>query len=194
MQRYPVTLVLLFLIGIGFLAQIVVPETTEAFAVKRHEIDEGQAWRLVTGTLVHGGIVHLAFNAWILLQIGSVFELLFSSRRLAVIYGISAVIASLSSAIHLKDTPSIGASGAIFGAMGGLLVMMGTLPVRHRWADALRVQLLVWAAVSIGLGFFSERTDNAAHVGGFIAGSAVALAMRAMSRTAPAAPPVRPAA
>lgn len=194
MQRYPVTTALIFLIVAGFAVQLAIPGTTEAAAVKRLEIDQGEAWRLVTGTLVHANLVHLVLNAWILLQIGSVFELLFGSRRLVILYTISAIVASLSSAVHLKDMPSVGASGAIFGAMAGLLVMMGTLPVRHRWADALRVQLLVWAAVTIGLGFFSERVDNAAHIGGFIAGWLVALVMRALPKRAPAAPPARRAA
>jgi rhomboid protease GluP len=194
MQRYPVTIALLFLIVTGFAIQLAVPDVTEAAAVQRQRIDDGEIWRLVTGTLVHAGVVHLALNAWMLLQVGSVFELLFGSKRLAILYSVSAVIASLSSAIHLQDTPSVGASGAIFGAMGGLLVMIGTLQARHRWADKLRIQLLVWAMVTIGLGFLSEGVDNAAHVGGAIAGALVALVMRAMPKSAPVAPPARPAA
>jgi rhomboid protease GluP len=188
MQRFPVTIALLFLILAGFAVQLAVPGATEVAAVDRQRMDDGELWRLVTPALVHANFLHLALNAWMLLQVGSVFELLFGSRRFAVLYGVSAVIASIASAIHLKEGLSVGASGAIFGAMGGLLVMMGSLPTHYRWADALRVQLLVWSAVSIGLGFFSEQIDNAAHVGGFIAGMAVALAIRAMPKRAPAVP------
>jgi rhomboid protease GluP len=194
MQPFPVTLTLVLLIALGFVAQFLAPSVTDAGSLTREGLERGEMYRLLTATLLHAGLVHFALNAWMLLQLGSVFELFFGPVRLLVLYLASAVIASGTSAVHLERGASIGASGAIFGVMGGLLVMMGTLPARHRWAGSLRVQLTVWAAATMGLGFLSEGVDNAAHVGGFIAGWLVALALRAMPRRAPAAPPARRAA
>ncbi|HEV7765900.1 MAG TPA: rhomboid family intramembrane serine protease [Thermoanaerobaculia bacterium] len=193
-MRFPVTISLVALIVCGFVVQLFVPGVIEAGAVMRDGLERGEMYRLLTATLLHAGIVHLVLNAWMLLQVGSVFELFFGSVKLIVLYLASAIIASGTSAVHLEAVGSVGASGAIFGVMGGLLVMMGTLPPRQRWAGSLRMQLAVWAAVSMGLGFISDGVDNAAHVGGFIAGVLVALVFRTFHRNVTVAPRARPAA
>lgn len=187
MQRYPMTLLLLILLAGGFVGQYVCNRLIDqhsdpyppAFllgAVTENAIE--QPYRLVTATLLHAGFVHIAINAWMLLQLGSVFELLFGSRRLAVVYGIAAVFGSLTSCMWLEPGQiSVGASGAIFGVVGALLVMIGGASGR-RWAKALHAQLALWAVITLFLGFLSPAVDNAAHVGGLIAGAAVGVVFR----------------
>ncbi|HYO76530.1 MAG TPA: rhomboid family intramembrane serine protease, partial [Thermoanaerobaculia bacterium] len=157
----------------------------DAWAIKG---GSSEVLRLVTATLLHGGVVHVVMNVWMLLQLGTVFEFLFGSARLFVVYWLSGVIASATSVFFLEPHHvSVGASGAIFGVAGGLLVLIGAMPAKHRWALSLRIQIGVWSMATLILGFVSPAVDNAAHVGGLIAGSAVALMFRPFV-TAPATP------
>lgn len=177
MERYPVTFTLVLLLGAGFVLQNLYEGTIDGGAVTIYAPE--QPHRLITGTLLHAGIVHLVMNAWILLQVGSVFELLFSSKRLAVVYAISAVFASLVSCMWLDEQGmSVGASGAIFGVVGALLVMIGGAS-RATWAKTLHAQLAAWALATLVLGFISPLVDNAAHLGGLMSGAAVGVVLRA---------------
>lgn len=176
MERYPVTFTLVLLLGTGFVLQQMYDGLIDGGAVTIYAPEE--PYRLVTGTLLHAGIVHLVINAWILLQVGSVFELLFTSRRLTLVYSISAVAASLASCMWLDEQGmSVGASGAIFGVVGALLVMVGGAS-RATWAKTLHAQLAMWAVATLVLGFVSPLVDNAAHLGGLMSGAAVGVVFR----------------
>jgi len=138
----------------------------------------GQAWRLLTATFLHAGILHLAVNGWALYQLGALVEILLGSARLAAIYFSAGLAGSLASVawdlVSGSAVPSVGASGAIFGLLGALIAFL----LRHRdrlrpEARSLLVQLVFWAGINIVFGFTTPMIDNAAHLGGFAAGLAI---------------------
>lgn len=133
-----------------------------------------QPWRLVTATFLHAGLMHLALNMWALYQTGMLAERFFGTRQFVLLYLASGVLGSVSSLFFgARDTVSVGASGAIFGVIGGLLAAIYTksnhLP--PRLVTQLKGALLPWVLLTLGLGFVSMlHLDNSAHLGGLAAG------------------------
>jgi rhomboid protease GluP len=192
MKRFPVTFGLVLLIVLVFLAQLRIDFTHEQQGPLPHSFrefaitQELDPIRFVAGTFMHAGLLHLVMNLWMLLQVGTVFELLFGSVRLAIIYAVSALTGALASCMYLDpEQVSVGASGAIFGVAGALVVMIGAMAQRHRWASSLRLQLAAWAIATLILGQVSPDIDNAAHIGGLIAGGLAGLLARSFVTTAP---------
>jgi rhomboid protease GluP len=190
MSRYPVTITLVVSITAVFILQQITDLGTSAgqmpwsFAAGgiTTATFPGEPWRLVTGTFLHAGFIHFAMNAWVLLQVGTVFELLFGSARMLLLYTISALGGALCTSVFIEPGHvSVGASGAIFGVAAGLLVMMGTIAAKKSWAASLRVQLAIFAIGSIVLGLFSPEVDNNAHLGGAISGLVLGSMLRSSS-------------
>jgi len=183
-RRTPVTSLLLVAIAIGFVAQLAMGRgLIELYANYGPAVRQGEYWRLVTSMFLHGGIIHLALNAWALYQLGSLFEILLGSSRLAGVYLVTGIAGSLASAFW-SDVPSVGASGAIFGLLGALISFL----LRRRenltpQAKALLGQLVMWAAINVVFGFSgAANIDNAAHMGGLVAGLAAGLLLREPER------------
>lgn len=160
---------------------------------------DGQWWRLATAMFLHFGLLHLLLNMWALWDSGSIVERLFGPARFMVLYLVSGVAGNLLSlVVQQGQAVSGGASGAIFGVFGALLVGLwrerqALHPREFRW--------LFWgaagfAALSIAAGLFIAGIDNAAHVGGFGAGGLLSLVLaQVLDRQATvSARPVRVAA
>ncbi len=133
---------------------------------------DGEWWRLLTGAFMHFGVVHLALNMWVLWDAGRLAERLFGPAAFLFIYGGAAVVASLASIAWNPWVNSAGASGAIFGVIGALVVYMADRSngVPFAVMQAHRNSLLVFAAYSILFGLIATGVDNAAHLGGLAAG------------------------
>ena len=84
----------------------------------------GEWWRLLTCTVVHAGVLHLAFNMWALWDSGQLTERLFGSAWFTAIYLFAGVGGSLASMLWQPAAVSVGASGAIFGVFGALLAYL----------------------------------------------------------------------
>lgn len=154
-------------------------------------IDQGQWWRLITSTFVHLDIMHIAFNGYGLYSLGPLIERFYGRTRFVIIYMGSGVLASLASYIF-SDVPSGGASGAIYGLVGALLVVgykyRESLPAPL--SRALTVGMLPWVVFGIGIGFVGTiPMDNSAHIGGLLSGALLAALMS--SRLAPTPKPWR---
>jgi membrane associated rhomboid family serine protease len=132
-------------------------------------------WRLFTAMFLHGGWLHLLLNMWALLQFGIVFEQTFGSRALIIVWIVSGTLASATSTMFLDSRISVGASGAIFGICGALLIMLQ----RVQWQRRLRGRLVAWSIATIVLGFASPHIDNAGHIGGLIGGLLTGAFLRA---------------
>src|SRR4029077_7215323 len=114
----------------------------------------------------HGGLLHIGFNMWVLMDIGPMVEEMFGSARylfLYVVTGIGGYVLS-SFAGHL----SVGASGSLLGLIGVLLA--GTTGRKSMQAQALRSALIRWLIYIGVLGFLFSGTDNYAHLGGVATG------------------------
>ncbi len=135
-------------------------------------VEQGEWWRLVAAMFLHIGLLHLLVNLWALYQLGYVFEAMFGSTRFVAFYFLTGVSASLTSAILREEGLSAGASGAIFGILGALIVAIRRSPVwRHEpWTKGFTQQLMGWAALNVIIGFTFPGIDNYAHLGGFVAG------------------------
>jgi rhomboid protease GluP len=134
---------------------------------------DGEWWRLGSAMFLHFGAVHLTLNLWALWDAGQLVERMYGHGRFACIYFASGVAGNLLSlGAHTGLAISGGASGASFGIYGAGLVFMwrerrNLHPRDFRW--------FFWgaagfAAVSLVLGLLITGIDNAAHIGGFVAG------------------------
>jgi membrane associated rhomboid family serine protease len=132
----------------------------------------GEWWRLLTNVFVHGGIIHIAFNMWCLWYLGALAESLYGVWTYAVVYLICGIGASLTSAAWHPYTPSVGASGAIFGLAGALLAgfKLGEFSVPRAELSGVLRSLGVFVVYNLIFGVILSGVDNAAHIGGLITG------------------------
>lgn len=135
--------------------------------------------RLLTSQFVHGGLMHLAGNLYGLLFAGLMLESFIGGRRLLLAYLVAGVIGGFASIAVHPATVTVGASGSIFGLFGvlfGLLLAKDArlAPVRN----FLLVNAAIYVALNLVLGAVSPGVDNAAHVGGLVAGFAMSPALR----------------
>jgi rhomboid protease GluP len=124
-------------------------------------------WRLIMPTFLHGSLLHIGFNMWVLMDIGPQIEELYGSARYLFIYvatGIGAYIVSGLIGAHV----SIGGSGALLGLIGVMLAM--TMGHKSAAMQMLRSQLIRWLVYIGILGIMMSGTDNYAHAGGLISG------------------------
>jgi rhomboid protease GluP len=145
----------------------------------------GQWYRLFTATFVHVGLIHIATNMWCLWNLGLLGEPLLGPFGLVAVYLITGVAGNLLSltfnvAWHDYHSVGAGASGAVFGIAGILIVLLSNkrLPIPFVELKRLRRSVIQFAVLNlvIGLGtIFTNiiRIDNFAHVGGFLSGLAL---------------------
>jgi rhomboid protease GluP len=137
-------------------------------------IQDGQWWRLFSAMFIHFGVVHLVLNMWALWDVGRLMERLLGPLRLACVYlGAGAVGNVLSVVVQGSAAVSGGASGAVFGLYGALLVLL--------WRERAHVERTEFrwlfggacgfTAVILGMGFVVPGIDNAAHGGGLVVGA-----------------------
>jgi rhomboid protease GluP len=161
-------------------AQLVHYGATNAYLVLA-----GQWWRLLTATFVHVGLLHIATNMWCLWNLGLLGEPLLGPAGLIAVYlitGIAGNLLSLFFNVVSRDGVSVGAgaSGAVFGIAGILIVLLSNkkLPIPAFELDRLRRSVIQFAVlnliIGVGANFTSiVRIDNKAHIGGFLSGLAL---------------------
>jgi membrane associated rhomboid family serine protease len=137
----------------------------KSFALFAPLVTSGEWWRLITAGFLHGSIIHLLFNVYILWVIGSQLESIVGNVKFLTIYFVSLLGGSLASFWFSPfGSYSIGASGAIFGLMGAMLVVG-----RKRNLDISQITTLV--AINVVIGFVLSGIDWRAHLGGLAAGA-----------------------
>lgn len=137
-------------------------------------IQDGDWHRLVMPIMLHGGWLHLAMNSFGLWTVGPLVERIFGSTYFAAIYvfsGIFGVVASYWNSPVL----SVGASGALFGIVAAAAVYFGVnRKLLQRQERRFFFTLLVLIAGNLLVGEFIPGIDQAAHVGGLVAGAIIA--------------------
>src|SRR5206468_7390816 len=151
--------------------------TLLAFGVKSNaEIDHGQYWRFVTPVFIHIGLLHLFFNSYALWMVGPQVEKLYGSERFVLLYVVTGVAGVFGSYFYHPQAISAGASGAIFGLFGVLLVF----GIRYRqsippfFKRAVGTGILPIILINLVIGFSVPAIDNAAHISGLLAGAVLA--------------------
>ena len=136
-------------------------------------IEEHEYYRLLTCTFIHFGISHLFNNMLVLAYIGDNLERALGKVKYLVLYLAAGSGSSAVSAVWsmFKDEYSVsgGASGAIFGVVGALLVIV--IKNRGQLEDLSSRQLMFFAGFSIYHGVTSAGIDNMAHISGFLIGA-----------------------
>jgi rhomboid protease GluP len=136
----------------------------------------GQWWRLVSNTFEHIGVVHLALNMWCLWNVGALAERLYGRWIFLFIYLFSGIAGSVASLAWHPTVVGAGASGAIFGIAGALIVTFkwGNLPIPRETVRPILQSLMVFAFYNLFYGAVKPGIDNAAHLGGLAGGVVVA--------------------
>lgn len=155
------------------------PNGSELLALGGNRLAETrhEPWRLMSATVLHAGVLHLVLNMWALWDTGRVAERFYGNLQFLVLYLGSGLAGSIASLFFTgRSAVSVGASGAILGVVGALLAVIwlrpGSLPAPL--LRPLQSSLLVYIGVSLLLGFTVGGVDNAAHLGGLIAGIVLA--------------------
>jgi membrane associated rhomboid family serine protease len=145
-----------------------------AGALFRPAVLHGEWWRVLSAAFLHAGWLHLGVNMYGLYLLGRFAEELLGPARFFVVYLAGALGGGAASTLLGPGALSVGASGAIMGLLGALIVVL--MLRRGRWPEAWR-RTLLWNLVFLGalqiyVGFQVAMIDNAAHVGGMVAGAA----------------------
>lgn len=133
-------------------------------------------YRLITAAFAHYDPFHLIFNMYALYIVGPQIENFFGRFKYLIIYCFSAITASLLSLTFMaEEGGSLGASGAIFGLFGSLLIF--GYHYRIYLGNTLKSQIIPLIAFNLILGFVEPGIDNAAHIGGLVGGILVSMAV-----------------
>jgi rhomboid protease GluP len=140
-------------------------------------------FRLITSQFVHGGLIHLANNLYGLLFAGVFLTPVAVNGRLIACYLLCGIGGSVASVLVHPATVSVGASGAIFGLFGILLMLVVFGDARLAKA---RKFIFLNAGIFVGLnlliGAATPAIDNAAHLGGLLTGALIGVALFVLNR------------
>ena len=150
----------------------------EAGALVRERVLAGEWWRVVSAMFLHGSVDHVLGNVVVLYIVGLACEHAFGGARTALVYFASGVAGGLLS-VAAGPGPSVGASGAIFGVIAAVVVVLYRYQARFFVRDKrIGFVLLVWAGWQILTGLANPFIDNFAHLGGLAGGALVTLPLR----------------
>lgn len=133
---------------------------------------DGEYYRFFTSMFMHGGIDHIFSNMIFLAALGEMLERVIGHVRFAILYLLSGIGGSLFSVANVllsgNHYTAIGASGAVFGLIGAMLILVVINNGRYQGISIKRMLFAI--AYMVYSGVRSERVDNAAHIGGLIFG------------------------
>ena len=133
-------------------------------------------FRLVSSCFLHYGIIHLVCNMYSLYILGPQLESFFGKTKFLIIYIISGVVGNLLSMLLLKNGIGfVGASGAIFGLLGAILYF--GYHYRVYLSSVIKSQIIPLILFNLAVGFVVPGINNVAHIGGFIGGILISMAV-----------------
>jgi membrane associated rhomboid family serine protease len=125
-----------------------------------------QYYRLLTAGFLHDGILHIAFNMWFLYIMGPMLENAVGRLNYAVVYFVSLLAGSFGALLFTPLDPSVGASGALFGVLGALIVVAYYRRISI-WQSGLALILIINIVFSLTVADISI----GAHLGGLVGGA-----------------------
>ncbi|OMO86018.1 Peptidase S54, rhomboid [Corchorus capsularis] len=132
-------------------------------------VQNQQGWRLITCIWLHAGVIHLLANMLSLVFIGIRLEQQFGFVRIGILYLLSGFGGSVLSSLFIRNSISVGASGALFGLLGAMLSELITNWNIYTNKAAALLTLLVIILINLAIGILPH-VDNFAHIGGFLTG------------------------
>lgn len=173
LQSAPLTRVFLGLMTVVGLAQLLTTHSVAAAGLVKLRYLHGEWWRLLTAPFLHGNLVHFLMNMAALVYLGKRLEVFARWPHLPLVFLFAAVVGGEASVRFAAAGTSVGASGGLMGWLGFLIVfetLHGQLAPR-----SARRRLLAGVLLTAGIGLLGYRfIDNAAHLGGLLAGMAYA--------------------
>jgi len=143
---------------------------TQMGSLIRSHVLMGEWYRLVSMMFLHGGIDHIMSNIIALYVVGMAGEHAFGKLHFSFLFFFTGVVAAGTS-MAVYPGPSVGASGALFGIMGAVAAYVYRKPtIFSDQEKRIGGILIAWAIYAIAQGFLTPYVDNAAHIGGFVAG------------------------
>lgn len=140
-------------------------------------VADGDVWRLVTSGFLHSGLFHLGINMFILWMLGSMLEPAIGRVQFGVLYFVSMLCGSFGVLLLSPTSPTVGASGAVFGLMSAAVVYM-----RYRGIDPMASGLPIWIGLNLIITFTVPQISIGGHLGGLVGGALVALVMFELPR------------
>lgn len=135
---------------------------------------DGQYWRLLTSVFLHADIRHLGSNLLVQILLGNPVERNIGHVKYLALYLLSGIGGNIVSVLYDSalgvNTYSVGASGAVFGVIGVLILLIVKGRKKLRRGSSLLARAAFAVFFSIYSGFRNPYTDNAAHLGGLAAG------------------------
>ncbi|AWZ49242.1 hypothetical protein C3495_10640 [Clostridiaceae bacterium 14S0207] len=138
-----------------------------------------QFYRFITCMFLHGGVAHVFFNMYALYAIGPVVENVYGTKNFLIIYFIAGLTASILSSFTLNGV-AIGASGAIFGVLGAVLIF--AYNAKRKIGKGLLYNIIAVIFINIIIGLSMPNIDNKAHIIGLVSGIVVSLGMYQYNR------------
>ena len=177
--KMPATIALIAINVAVFIAEVVAGgagqfsnggKLIEDAGLRGPDIANGDWWRIITGGFLHAGFLHLLLNMYVLWIAGSILEPGIGTPRFLGIYFVSLIAGSLGALIVDPNTLTVGASGAIFGLMAGVIVV-----ARGRGVEQLASQFGLFVVLNLVLTFSIPGISVGGHIGGLIGGAVAAL-------------------
>jgi rhomboid protease GluP len=165
---------LLALVGVRVLG-FPIDAVVRALGAKNNQAiaQNGEYYRFLTVMFLHANLIHIGFNAYALYSLGPEAERIYGTARFLALYFIAGLAGSVTS-YAFNPANGVGASGAIFGLIGGLAAFYYV--ARGVLGEVSRQQLgslITVIMINLFIGFSSPVIDNTAHIGGLIGGAAV---------------------
>lgn len=141
-------------------------------------VAEGEWWRLITSGFLHGGALHLAFNMFALWNLGEALERVLGSVRFAAAYLATLLAGSFGVMLLSPNSVTVGASGAVFGLFGLLLMLQlsRSIPLRQTGLGMV-------LALNLGITFLIPNISIGGHLGGLAGGALIGLALFGLPRS-----------
>jgi membrane associated rhomboid family serine protease len=132
-------------------------------------VEHGGWYRLVTAMFLHASIIHIGFNMYALWVIGTPVEQYLGRARYIGLYFVSGLAGSAGGLLQAPHTPILGASGAIFGILGAMMILEWQITGR------LAGNAMTWIVINLVISFAIPNISWGGHVGGLIGGILITL-------------------
>ena len=140
------------------------------------DVAAGGWWRLITAAFLHASLLHIAFNMLALWWFGGAVETFLGRGRFLLLYLVSGLAGSAGALIDRPDAPTLGASGAIFGILGAMLI------IEWQQTGSLAGNALTLIVVNMAFTFTISNIAKGGHIGGLIGGILATLALARFGR------------
>lgn len=124
----------------------------------------GEWWRIVTATFLHASLLHLGMNMLVLYMLGMAVEQALGTPRFLMVYLASGIAGSAGAILFSPNSPTVGASGAIYGIMGSLLVL------EYMATGSFAGQAMGFIVINLAITFAIPGISIGGHIGGLIGG------------------------